>query len=151
MFDITRYKKTSMAMTSCDLKSCYDRIAHTPALLATRGFGIPKEPMYSMFHSIQHTQFVTRTAYGDSESTFGGLEEGYIARPQGLGQGNGTGPPTWAVISTRMFEVLREQGMAVENNNVSSNVDMTSEVKNSNNDRIGQKQNKPTWAEIVGK
>jgi hypothetical protein len=34
IFDIVRYQKSSFAMTSCDLKSCYDRVAHAPAALA---------------------------------------------------------------------------------------------------------------------
>ena len=34
VFDVVRYQKSSMAMTSCDLKSCYNRIAHTPANMA---------------------------------------------------------------------------------------------------------------------
>ena len=114
IFDISRYQKMSIAMTSCDLKSCYDRVAHTPALLAMLGYGIPMEPMFSMFHSIQYMQFITRTAYGDSGKTFGGMEEGFLARPQGLGQGNGSGPPVWAVVSSRMFEVLHKRGLATD-------------------------------------
>ena len=85
IFDISRYQKMSIAMTSCDLKSCYDRVAHTPDLLVMLGYGIPMEPMFSMFHSIQYMQFITRTAYGDSEKTFGGMEKGFLARPHGLG------------------------------------------------------------------
>ncbi len=110
LFDITRYQKSSLAMTSCDLKSCYDRIAHTPALLAALGYGIDGRPLQSMFTTIQNTKYVTRTAYGDSQATFGGLEEGFIAKPQGTGQGNGSGPQIWAVVSSRMFEVLRKRG-----------------------------------------
>ena len=41
VFDLSRYEKSSFAMTSCDLKSCYDRVVHTPALLALLGFGGP--------------------------------------------------------------------------------------------------------------
>ena len=59
VFDISRYQKSSLAMTSCDLKSCYDRVAHTPAVLAMLGYGIPAEPMYSMFHAIQNIKFIT--------------------------------------------------------------------------------------------
>ena len=111
LFDISRYQKSSMAMTSCDLKSCYDRVAHTPALLAMLGYGIPSEPMHSMFHAIQYMKFTTRTAFGDSMQTFGGKEANYTSRPQGLGQGNGTGPQVWAVVSSRMFEVLHKRGL----------------------------------------
>jgi hypothetical protein len=70
VFDIVRYLKISLAMTSCDLKSCYNRIAHTPAFLALRQMGIPKEVIFSMLETIQNAEFVTRTAYGDSDITF---------------------------------------------------------------------------------
>ena len=34
IFDISRYQKTSLSMTSCDLKSCYDRVVYFSAILA---------------------------------------------------------------------------------------------------------------------
>ena len=116
LFDISRYQKSSSAMTPCDLRSCYDRVVHTPAMLAMLGYGIPEEPMLSMFHAIQHMKYVTRTQFGDSKKTYGGLEPGFIARPQGLGQGNGTGPPVWSVVSSRMFEVLHKRGLVTSFN-----------------------------------
>ena len=67
IFDLSRYQKSSLAMTSCDLKNCYDRVAHTPAMLALLGFGVPKQPLLSLFHAIQHMQYHTRTVYGDSK------------------------------------------------------------------------------------
>ena len=54
VFYLSRYMKYSVAMTSCDLKRCYDRVAHTPAVLAMLGFGVPETPLYSMFHAIQN-------------------------------------------------------------------------------------------------
>ena len=33
-FDLVRYQKKSAAMSSVDLKSCYDRVSHAPAYLA---------------------------------------------------------------------------------------------------------------------
>ena len=47
IFDIARQSKGTMFLTSCDLKSCYDRIVHTPAMLACQSFGIPKNPLLS--------------------------------------------------------------------------------------------------------
>ncbi len=112
LFDIQRYSKTSLAMTSCDLKSCYDRIAHTPAILAALGYGVNGKPAYSMLSTFQNCQFFTKTAYGEANQSFGGQEEGYIAKPQGFGQGNGSGPSSWAVVSSRMFEVLHKRKLA---------------------------------------
>ena len=112
IFDIIRYKKSSLAMTSCDLKSCYDRIAHAPAYLAMTGYKYLSGPLISMFRCIQNMEWVTRTAHGDSRMTFGGSDQEFIAKPQGVGQGNGSGPSVWAVVSSRMFEVLHNQGLA---------------------------------------
>ena len=108
IFDIIRYKKTSLAMTSCDLKSCYDRIAHTPATLAIVGYRYLPTPIFSMFNCIQNMRWTTRTVYGDSEKTFGGSDPGYKFKPQGMGQGNGAGPSVWSTVSSRMFEVLHK-------------------------------------------
>lgn len=101
-------------MTSCDLKSCYDRVAHTPAMLALLGFGVPQEPLLSLFHSIQNMKYKTRTTYGDSTKTFGGIEAGYSAKPQGFGQGNGMASQGWSGMSSRMFEVMHKRGKVTQ-------------------------------------
>jgi exonuclease III len=111
IFDIVRYQKSSFAMTSCDLKSCYDRVAHSPAALAMKSYGISSYPIESMFSTIQDIEYVTRTVFGDSNKRFGGQEE-FSAKPQGLGQGNGAGPSTWSVVSSKMFEVLHSRNCA---------------------------------------
>jgi hypothetical protein len=112
LFDITRYQKSTLAITSCDLASCYDRICHTPATLAMASLGIPIEPIQSMFSTFQSCQFYTRTAYGDSTSCWGGHEDNYIASPQGIGQGNQCGPAAWAAVSSKMFQVLHNAKLA---------------------------------------
>ena len=52
-----------------------------------------------------------RTAYGDSELTYGGEEmkewENY---PQGILQGNTAGPDIWSALSYVVFEVLHKRG-----------------------------------------
>ena len=111
LFDITRYQKTSMAMTSVDLKSCYDRIVHMPAIMAMHKIGTPTEPITSMFKTIEHAQHITRTAYGDSSATYGGQEE-FLAPVMGVGQGNGSGPQVWAAVSLAMFDVMKKRGLS---------------------------------------
>ena len=91
-FDLIRYKKNCAAMSGVDLKSCYNRVSHAPAYLAMQSYGIPSQPIQSMFQSIQDMQYYTFTAHGMSKSSFGGKEKGYNAAPNGLGQGNGAGP-----------------------------------------------------------
>ena len=99
-------------MAAVDLKSCYNRIAHSPAYLAMCSFGIPHEPITSMFKTLQKNQHKTKTVHGVSECSFGGIENGFKAAPQGVGQGNRTGPSIWAIVSSKMFEVLHKQGLA---------------------------------------
>ena len=101
-----------MPMAAVDLKSCYDRVAHAPAYLAMRSYGIPNGPIQSMFKTIQEMQFYTRTVHGTSKKTFGGNEGTYIAKPNGLGQGNGAGPQIWNAVSTKMFKVMHNRRRA---------------------------------------
>ena len=112
LFDNTRYQKASLCLTSCDLKSCYDRIVHTPAMLAARSCGMPKEPLACFFSTLQEVQYFTSTVYGVSNESFGGADEAYTNKPQGTGQGNGAAPQIWAVISSKMFQVLHKLGLA---------------------------------------
>ena len=109
-FDLVRYKKTSAAMAAVDLKSCYDRVAHSPAYLALRSYGVPSNAVQGMFQTLQDMKYYTVTAHGTSKNSFGGKEKGYIAAPNGLGQGNGAGPQVWSVVSSKMFEVMHKQG-----------------------------------------
>ena len=109
-FDNLRYQKTSGAMAAVDLKSCYDRVSHSPAYLAMRSYGILKDPIISMFQSIQHMRYYTFTAHGMSSNSFGGLEPGFTAAPNGLGQGNGCAPTAWSVVSSKMFQVMHKRG-----------------------------------------
>ena len=113
-FDHIRYKKTGAAMSAVDLKSCYDRIAHAPAMLAMRSYGIPASPLASMFATIQDMQYYTFTFHGMSDRSFGGRDRGYTAKPNGMGQGNGAGPPVWSVVSSKMFEVMHKRGAATK-------------------------------------
>jgi exonuclease III len=105
-FDLARYQKSSFAMASVDLRSCYDRVVHVAAFLALRSYGLPAEAMFSMFSSIQNMRFFLKTVHGRSEQYFGGLENGYNAKPNTLCQGNGAGPQIWSIVSSKMFEVM---------------------------------------------
>ena len=114
LFDNVRYNKGCLAIASCDLKSCYDRIAHVPAKLAVQSMGVPESPLLSLFSTLQEVQYFTRTVYGDSTKTFGGKEKGYEHNAQGAGQGNGAAPQIWAVLSTKTFEMMAELGLDTE-------------------------------------
>ena len=72
IFDKTRYTKRSLAMTSCDLKPCYDRIVHVAVILSPIRAGILLNPAISMFQTLQDCQHSIRTAFDDSKETYGG-------------------------------------------------------------------------------
>ena len=65
----------------------------------------------SFFATLQDVNYHTQTIYGKSSQTFGGLEDGYQHKPQGAGQGNGAAAQLWAVVSTKMFEMLYAIGL----------------------------------------
>jgi hypothetical protein len=57
-----------------------------------------------MFTTLQELRHKVRTAYGDSDFTYGGAE---VIPMHGVMQGNGAGPAIWAVVSTPILTMLR--------------------------------------------
>ena len=52
-----------------------------------------------------------RTTFGDSERTYGGDEfENWLFAPQRILQGNASGPAIWTLISSLVFDILRQNG-----------------------------------------
>ena len=92
---------SSFALTSSDLAGCYDRIVHTAAALTLLRVGIPHSRVHSTFDSIQRMIHRSRTTYGDSEISYGGDDIGKWEKfPQGVLQGNASGPAIWTVLSS---------------------------------------------------
>ena len=110
-FDLWRQKKRPGALCANDAKSCYDRIVHSVASLCMQRVGLPIGPIICMFTTIQNLHHHIRTIYGDSEVSFGG--DLWAVPVQGVGQGNGAGPHIWAVVSTPVLEMMREEGHGV--------------------------------------
>jgi exonuclease III len=114
IFDLVRLAKSSFAMCSSDLKSCYDRIVHSAASLAIQKMGITKNQARSMFLTIQNCKHKVRTTFGDSEGTYGGETRGNEEPLLGVGQGNGAGPAIWAIISSVLFQAMHAEGLSIE-------------------------------------
>ena len=77
--------------------------------------GIPHTKIQSMFGSIQRMVHRIRTAFGDSEISYGGDDIGnWMNYPQGVLQGNASGPTIWSVLSSVIFEILHKRGFAVD-------------------------------------
>jgi hypothetical protein len=65
--------------------------------------GVPQSVVSCMFTTLQELTHEVRTAYGDSDITYGGKE---IIPLHGVMQGNGAGPAIWAVVSTPLLNML---------------------------------------------
>ena len=119
IFDISRQQRLPIALCANDARQCYDRIVHSPAALALRRLGAPKEPVDSMFAMLSNLQHHVRTSHGDSERFYDSSTRldgtpAYIPI-QGIGQGNGCGPASWAAISSVVFNAVnrRKRGLLI--------------------------------------
>jgi hypothetical protein len=61
-----------------------------------------------MFTTLQDMEHTVCTVYGDSQNTYGGPL--WLVPMQGIFQGNGAGPMLWAVVSTPVLKVMRNEG-----------------------------------------
>ena len=108
-------RRLSFAMTSCDLAGCYDRIVHNAAALALLRIGVSHAKIECMFDSIQRMSHRIRTAFGDSDVTYGGDDFGdWKCAPQGVLQGNASGPAVWSALSSIIFDILHKRGFGNE-------------------------------------
>ena len=106
--DLLRQTKRPGIIAPTDLKSCYDRISHSIASLSMQRQGIQESEILCMFTPLQRLEHTIRCAYGDSSKTYG--TEAGVAPMQGVYQGNGAGPIIWAVVSSPLLQILREDG-----------------------------------------
>jgi len=106
--DISRQRRSTLAITSVDCLTCYDSVGHAPASLACQRLGAPPSILCTIFQTIQLMKFYLRTAYGDSQNFYGG---GHSALPfQGVCQGNGAGPAIWLATSIVLMDMVRSHG-----------------------------------------
>ena len=114
-FDYFKSTRQPYCIASCDLEGCYDRIIHNAAAIALIRIGVPKSKVFSMFTSIQKMIHKIRTVYGDSDLTYGGEDIGdWENFPQGVLQGNASGPQIWSILSSIIFSILRKKGFGTK-------------------------------------
>ncbi len=87
--DITHQARVPAAIALVDASNCYDRIAHTMALLIFQAFGVPLTAVETMLRAIENTKFFLQTGFSNSTLFAGG---GISIKTQGLMQGNGASP-----------------------------------------------------------
>jgi Reverse transcriptase (RNA-dependent DNA polymerase). len=112
VMDHQLYKRQPYAITSCDLKSCYDCILYNLASISLQRIGIPRTEVVTMFDSIQRMTHSVRTTFGDSILSYGGDVNNtkWKSPPQGVLQGNGCGPAIWSILSSVIFSILHKKG-----------------------------------------
>jgi hypothetical protein len=90
------------------MKSYYDRIVHAVASLCLQCQGISESgEVVCMFFILQNLEHTIRTAYGDSEDTYD--SDLWVIPMQGVYQDNGAGPLVWAVVSSPLLDIMREE------------------------------------------
>ena len=107
LLDVMRISRTPGVLSANDAKSCYDRILHFATYVSLRRVGVPKAAVVSMIHTLRKMKHKVRTAYGDSTDTYGGDDND---DPHGASQGNAGGPAIWALVSSPLLDILKEQG-----------------------------------------
>jgi len=110
--DHVRGRRARAVIISNDAKGCFDRIAHVVAILALCRLGIPRPAIMSMISTIQQMQHYIRTAFGESEQSYGPNPSG--PPPQGLIQGNGAAPAAWSAITAILVDCMKSEGCGYE-------------------------------------
>jgi hypothetical protein len=95
--------KTSV-IESMDLANCYDAVAHPIAIITLQSFKVREVMVAMMLYVLETMQWFLKTAFGQSEQSFGGTK---LDPLMGLGQGNGTAVPGFLAMSTLMINVYR--------------------------------------------
>jgi len=90
-------------------KSCYDRIVLIIAVLSLCRLGAMTASVQSMVDMLANLHHHIRTAFGNLEQNQGQAE--WDKPTAGIGQGNGTGPQIWAVVSLPLFNIMRQEGL----------------------------------------
>jgi hypothetical protein len=77
-----------------------------------RSRGAPDKPVQSMMSVLQQSKHKIKTAYGTSTTTYGGSdrEDEGLLPIQGIGQGNGSGPCSYACMSSIIVQAMKNQG-----------------------------------------
>jgi len=103
LIDNSRMMAKPIAIISTDAANCYDRMLHKFIAMACMKWGVPSTVMRSLLEPLQTAQHFTRTAFGDSTTSFSGTDL------QGAGQGNTGAAPYWTCVSTHMIQLLKKE------------------------------------------
>ena len=108
--DILRQHKRSAALVFSDAAGCYDRICHPVAILTLASYGVPMSVCQSLFQTLQKARHHIKTGFGRTKRSTYGNEH---IPMQGIGQGNGIGPTLWALISSKLIQMMEKAGHGI--------------------------------------
>jgi len=104
LMENSKLMQIPMIVVSTDAANCYDRVVHKYVAFVCKKWGIQNSVIKALLQPLQQAKHYTRTAYGDSDSYFTGMNL------QGVGQGNTGAAPFWTCVSTSMIEILKDSG-----------------------------------------
>ena len=99
-----------LTITSNDAQACYDRIVLWIASLSLPRIGLSQDSAFSMTNTLQSSTHYINTAFGISIETYFPTD----SPNQGSGQGNGTGPTIWGMISAILLTIMRDNGYGLD-------------------------------------
>jgi hypothetical protein len=107
-FYLVRQARVDAAMCVNDAKSCYDRIVHAILSILMQQKNVLAPAYIYVFTMMQNLHHTVRTIYGDFKSGYGGTLR--TVPYSGVGQGNSAGPAIWAVVSTPVLNMMKDEG-----------------------------------------
>lgn len=92
IYDLARIRRDNIVSIFNDIKGNYDRVRPALNTITTRRMGLPKGHTVSHARVLRGMKHQIRTGFGISEES---IEWDPTQNIGGLGQGNGSGPPSW--------------------------------------------------------
>ena len=102
--DNSRMLNKPAIILSTDAANCYDRMVHKFICMICKKWGLEENVLKALLKPLQTAKHFTRTAYGDSSSSFTGRDL------QGAGQGNTSAAPFWTCVSSPMIDIMKQKG-----------------------------------------
>ncbi len=107
MCDESRIHHHPMCIGGNDFGDCYYRVAHPPASIALKSWGVGQVPIQILLSVMQTMRFFLRTGFGESAKSYGGSNEDCTL---GLGQGNVAAGPGFLALSSLVVNTYLREG-----------------------------------------
>ena len=73
--DNIRFAHRPASVASTDAANCYDRMLHSFISISAQRLCVPLAILLALLRSLQESQYYIRTAYGDSDKSYGGRSD----------------------------------------------------------------------------